>query len=696
MSAPITYFKLTSFLSLVLLVGCSHWTTTRNPAEQPAQTAIPPSAAANSGPVVYPGPDAAAIPADASDQGIIGVYVPAIVTEPPAYYDVPDSAARYADLYPTEVPAPRRRQPRPTGQVTADPGVQDSSGPAINTAPNLALESSFQSLDFDDNAANAGGFLFIPADASGAAGPNHVVSVVNVSLQFHTKDGTPLLDSTAGAPVTGISLQNFFSPLTPANATFDPKVIYDQYENRFLVITLERQDTLAGDAADESRILIAVSDDSDPNGVWYMLGFDSEVNISGNDTWADYPGFAVDEEAVYITANMFEYFSTGGFFAGTRLWIIGKNVGAGGGFYGGGTASVNLFDPYAGGGNPGTSQPAHLFGTAPSNPNVGTWLSFFNGLTNGTNEFLQILRVDDPIGPGTTTFVGPAFIDLGDIDDDPLSGLPDAPQKDTAETIETNDRRTLHSVWRNDKLYVTTTVDPPVGDPNDGQTSAHWVQMNADGTGPTFSDQGGIDGEDIADDVFTFFPSIAVNDSEDVAISYSYSGATVFPGSAVTTRRSADAAGTNTGSQVIQAGQDYYIRTFDSAPCNAPPSDNRWGDYSGIAVDPFDQCFWSFNKYAQSRGTGTTGGCNGRPATEDGRWGTAFGNFCESCKTNIVLDSLAVSGTETHEARDSITALSGGVDATGDLTLTSSLVVLESGFQVTLGGELTVINGPCM
>lgn len=60
----------------------------------------------------------------------------------------------------------------------------------------------------------------------------------------------------------------------------------------------------------------------------------------------------------------------------------------------------------------------------------------------------------------------------------------------------------------------------------------------------------------------------------------------------------------------MHAGEDFYIRAFGG-------SRNRWGDYSGISVDPTDDTtFWVFNEYAALRGTAISG--------EDGRWGTAW------------------------------------------------------------------------
>lgn len=605
---------------------------------------------------------------------IDGYAVPAIVTEPAVTYVTPPDSHIPAGLTPGEVPTPKRPRPRAMGWVdpasvtaaealgTEEPAGDRpagggptkhgaGSGEAIHGAgsnwlggPSTpAFTTTFDSLDFDDNVPNTSGGVFIPPDSSGAAGSDHVVSVTNVSIQAHDKDGTALFGAT------GMSLNAFFTalgcppvidPPLDMNYTFDPKVLFDQHADRFLVVTLEREDSVAlpPDTTDDSRILLAVSATADPTGPWFCTAIASKLMIGGTDHWADYPGFAIDEEAVYITANMFEFATSGGAFGGTRLWVVDKGDGSGG-FYDGGTASVSLLDPY--GANPtcaavapfcGTTQPAHIYGTpSTSSPNIGTWLSYFSGLSAFGLQFIQVMRLDDPLG--TPTFVGPSVIGLGTIDD-VAGALPDAPQMGSAETIETNDRRTLDSVWQDDSLYVTTTIDPETGDPGAGQATAHWIQL---GTTPIgLIDQGDIDGEDIAVGTHTFFPSIAVTSANDVAIGFSASGSLIFPSAAYTVRGNDDAAGTHRGSVVLASGAASYIRTFDAPPCATPAAENRWGDYSAAALDPTDECFWIYNEYALTTGTGTTGGCNGRPDPEEGRWGTKFGRSC-ICSESVAL-----------------------------------------------------------
>ena len=476
--------------------------------------------------------------------GITPIAIPAVVREPPARYIV--NPVPGADAVRAMVPPkPAKAKPRGRGVLFEGklPTEQEGESLALKAA---ALSDSFDSTDFDDNITNTGGFAFIPPDPSAAAGPDHLVNVTNVTVRFHQKDGT--LDFNS-------SLASFFASLSPLTFTFDPKVIYDQFAQRFVIVTLEQTDTAAGDAADTSRILLAVSDDADPNGTWYMTEFNSKITIGGVDRWADYPGFAVDEEAVYITNNMFGFGASGGAYGGVRLWVVDK--GEVGGFYAGSAASVSVLDPYTPAGSIATTtQPAHIFGTAPTD--VGTFLVSYSGLSGGGNEFVQIVRIDDPLGTPTFT---QQFLSFGNVEDTFV--MPDAPQLDTATLVETNDQRALHAVWRDDSLWLTTTISPKAGDPDAGEATAYWLELDTSTLSSiSVADQGALGGEDIATATHTFFPAIAVNSAHDVMIGFSGSASTIYPGAYYTTRQLADAAGTTAGSETLRAGVDYYIRTL--------------------------------------------------------------------------------------------------------------------------------------
>ncbi len=501
-----------------------------------------------------------------------------------------------------ELPEPKKRRPPTRSLKGGDPVPRGAVGaPAAPLVP--PLETSFDAGDFDTNPALNGGFLFIPPDPIGAAGPEHLVNVVNTYLQAWEKDGT--LDFE-------LSLADFFGALGPDGFPFDPKVIYDQYQDRWVVVALEFEDTTFGDPVNDSRLLLAVSDDWDPNGTWFEVAIDAVTDIGGTDHWADYPGFAVDEEAVYVTANMFEFFSFGGTFGGNRLWAIEKGAGSGG-FYDGAGAAVTVLDPYG----PScltsepfcsTTQPAHMFGAAPAG--VGTFLVLFSGLTDGMAEFLQITRLDDPLGSPS---FDSQFVDFGNVSDSSFPPMPDAPQSGTGVLIETNDLRTLDAAWRADSLFVSTTVNPNPGHSEDNEATAYWVQVDTSDLGALALGGGDfVTGEDIAANTHTFMAAISVNSDRNAAVGFADSASSIFASAHFTTLDLA--AGSDTGSEVLRDGLDFYIRDYGSGR-------NRWGDYTGMEVDPADQCFWVFNEYAITRGTPDGSG-------DDGRWGTAFGKFC--------------------------------------------------------------------
>ncbi|MCI0699418.1 T9SS type A sorting domain-containing protein [candidate division KSB1 bacterium] len=498
----------------------------------------------------------------------------------------------------------------------------------LTTLNSPVVDLTFEGFGFDDNPieninpATGAGVRFIPPDPHGAAGHNLVIAVVNSMIEARNKGGYLMWRD---------GLRDFFASLTPGAFPFDPKIVYDQYEDRFVVVALELiVGTASVSPTNVSRILLAVSKDGNPENAtaaeWHFHAINSKVVIprpvTPFDHWADYPGFAVDEEAVYITANMFTFVPFGSF-GGVRLWIVDK--GLAGGFYAGGPASVTVHNPYASAGIATTTMPAHVFGDGGAGAGIGTYLVSYSGLTfggPGGNEAVQVVRVDNPLtGP---TF-SQQFVIVGDLEN--LGGifgfpaLPDAPQPGVdlagiARTIEVNDRRALNCVWRNNALWMVAEINPNSG-PDAGQTTAHWWKLNTSAVpaGPiTLDDQGNIGGEDIASGTFTYFPAVVVNRDGHALIGFSASAPTVFAGAFVTGRTASDPAGTVRPSEVVHAGEDFYFRRFGGA-------NNRWGDYSGIAIDPSNDDFaWVFNEFADQRGTILSAF-----PTQDGRWGTAWG-----------------------------------------------------------------------
>jgi hypothetical protein len=456
----------------------------------------------------------------------------------------------------------------------------------------------------------------IPPDPHGAAGPDSLIAVVNAQIEGVRKDGTGIFGPDSLDKMLGAS-RSF--PSRP----FDPKIVYDVHRKRFVLVALDRFRTQA-DVVTESWIYVAVSKTHDPQSAtaedWHI----HEINSRFNNTWADFPGLAVDEEAIYITTNQL-YSPPPYMLVNPQLWIIAKEP-----FYSGDDASFSLHDftgtSYL---DYGTYSPAMVRKDSGIAPSVGTYLVMYNGLSSSPkgNEFVQIVQVNSPLNNPNFTKVG--RVNIGNIERNPLPVLNDGPQKDEqsrGRLVDTGKRRALQAVWVNDQLWMTMTV-------SDGtQTSAYWVKFSANGIDfpPTFVDKGKINGEDIAATTFTAFPALDVNAKGVAAFGFSAFSLSFYPSAFATIRDdNVDQRGTVRPANLVRAGEGpYFLYSLDA---NADAIDeekkiNRWGDYSSISWDPDDQdCFWAFNEYAGNESWSPTGEQFGE---QFGSWKTAWARLC--------------------------------------------------------------------
>ena len=594
-----------------------------------------------------------------------GIDVPNHVTLPEVSYRHEDAALGRTLRY--DRPRPKGRDPVGKRGVAFEAetfaDVEYAPWlPKLAGAPNPV----FEGISFDTNGSVTSGGRFIPPDPHAAVGPNHVITVTNVAMQVRTKAGA-LVGATT-------SLKQFFGSLGPQTFTFDPKVQYDALANRWLLVTLEQTES-----PDTSFIFLAVSATPDPTGTWFRTKIDAKrtldvdpgAAIRNLSCWGDYPGFGYDEDAVYIALNMFA-FGSGEFCFHALLWIVEKD-----GFFDGTAADVRQIDPYATfGASPLTTQVARIRGTPPPGA-IGTWLVGFSGLSSGSTEFVQLARVDNPLG--TNPMVVLRELSLGDISQ--AAEVPGAKQPANFADIDAGDRRTLDAVWRDDTLWSTFTTNPPSGTNRDEPT-AHWLAIDTDAIGgtstivPFLRDQGDVGGEQLGGNTHTYYPSIDVNARGHVVIGFSASSTTLEAGAYAVSRRPSDVAGTSSAPVTIRAGDDPYLRTFgDGGP-------NRWGDYSSVALDPVDQCFWVYNEYAADRGTPI--------ANEDGRWGTAAGRVCV-CDGNEGTGDTDLDGTCNDV--DSCPTQPGSACTDLAITKTDGRTAVNAGASVTYTLTATNVGG---
>ncbi|MEO1016496.1 MAG: PPC domain-containing protein [Pseudomonadota bacterium] len=432
----------------------------------------------------------------------------------------------------------------------------------------------------------------IPADPTIAVGTEHVLVGVNNRIAWYDK---------SGGQEGGLTLQSFFDELSPENAPFDPKVLYDPFADRYVVLAVDLRgfDEFADDPSDDgSRLLLAISDDGNPNGHWYRQAVDGLEIIDGKNHWADFPAIAVGDDAIFITANMFTFDGAG--FGGSRVWIGDKEP-----LYEGGHSSFARFDPIDLAGNDALSvtlQPSEFLSTTPSGADM--YLASLSGIEDDDgNQVVQIITIDDALGATDPTFET-QFVGIDEIG----GSTDDAPQPEVTSRIDVGDQRALEAVWDDGQLYVTGTAQPTSGE-DAFQSTAFWFQVDtSDPSRFHLVDQGGVGGNEIGFAVRTSYPSIAVNEAGALAIGFAASGPELFPGAYATMRNSDDPPGTVRDSTTIREGEAGI--DFDAFALT-----NRWGDYSGTATDPVDGSFWSFNLFA--------------PEGDDpfDQWATAIGQY---------------------------------------------------------------------
>ncbi|WP_428940841.1 ELWxxDGT repeat protein [Fontivita pretiosa] len=450
--------------------------------------------------------------------------------------------------------------------------------------PAVAAPVAFDGTSKPAIAANAN-----PADPHGAVGPAHVMSVVNRQVVWYDKSGA----QQGNAP----SLNDFFANANPApgaSLLFDPKIIYNTYTCTFFVVALWRSGA-------NSRIYLAESDDHDPNGKWHFRVINATPEMAGS---IDYPGLGAGKDAVYVTAR-----TSGGT---QRLWIVDTrrpltagNAAAVPPVPATPVTSHNLSLGAAAGSD--VFMPAQMYGTI--RDGVGTFLATFRANVGGADDHLYVLRVDNPLTAPALTI---SDLNLGDITQGGMTFT--APQ---AGAVGVDARafgdNVYNAVWRNNALWTSNTILPTTGD-DLGQATVRWYKTDTTNLAAlSVALQGNVGGEDLGVGTHTFYPSIMVDSGGNMGVGFAASSPSLFPGAYFTGRRPDDPVvggiGSTRAARIMQRGLDYYVMAN-------PPAPNRWGDYSGLALDPnATQEFWAYNMYSRIA------------AGAADEWGTRFERF---------------------------------------------------------------------
>jgi hypothetical protein len=168
----------------------------------------------------------------------------------------------------------------------------------------------------------------------------------------------------------------------------------------------------------------------------------------------------------------------------------------------------------------------------------------------------------------------------------------------SANLINGNDWRLRSFEYRNGYAYIVDTVSYnwSSGD----RDVLRWAKLNLGAAGFPIADASFLG----ATTLDYIFPDINADMCDNVAIGFERSGATIYPEVRLTGRLSTDPAGSLGGSVTVKAGETPYS-SFDGSPF-------RWGDYSGMVIDPNGMTFWQMGEYSKIVAAG--------PAANYGNW----------------------------------------------------------------------------
>jgi len=503
-----------------------------------------------------------------------------------------------------------------TSQTQYKGVLEDSPVPDLN----------FLGLDDNNNS--------IPPDVNGAAGPNHLMVTLNTGFRIMDKQGNVISDIGSGS---------FWYPLVGNGDTFDPKIKYDPYEQRWIIVMPSSSDI------NSSRLFIGVSENTDPTGNWFLYSFDADPD---NQYWFDYPNYGFNKKWIVVSGNMF-----GAGFGYSVLFVINKAD-----LYNNepeaGYSRFAIYDGF-------TIVPAETFDKELDEIYM---ISNAGGNNNGTG-YLNLWKVTGDIGNENVNNIG-------------LIGIPEpwsnwagnygnlAPQLGSEQRINSGDGRIQNTVYRNGKLWCVHHIFLPADEPD--HSAIQWMELSTDGT---ILQRGRI--EDTTGFYHFTFPTIAVNSKEDIMIGYGSFSPGQYAAGSYSFRFADDPPNTIRNRYQFKDGLASYYKTYGG-------DRNRWGDYTATCVDPVDELdFWTLQEYADVPGSGYD------------RWGTwwAYVNLdavpSPDFEANIttVPSGSGVNFTDLtkYDPESWLWIFEGGVPSTSTAQNPQNIVYVNTGsFDVTL------------
>ncbi|MGB9724147.1 MAG: hypothetical protein ACPL7G_09650, partial [Chloroflexia bacterium] len=426
----------------------------------------------------------------------------------------------------------------------------------------------------------------LPPDTQGDVGPNHYIQWVNLSFAIWNKSGTLLY-----GPANGNTLWSGFGGPCQDTNDGDPITLYDPLADRWVM----SQFALPNYPSGPFYQCFAVSQSPDPLGSWYRYQFTWPNNYMN-----DYPKIGVWPDGYYMTANQFASGSGQWRGAGVAAFERSKMLQ-------GQSAQMVYFNLYTVNSNYGGMLPSDLDGPVPPTGSPNYFAEWDDSAWIPPNDAVRIWEFHvDWNTPANSTFGLSGnpnqVINTSNVDPNMCGYARNCiPQPGTTVKLDAiSDRLMYRLQYRNFGTYEVLVTNHTVDANGADLAGIHWFELRRSG-GTWSLYQEGVYSPDA---VHRWMGSIAMDQQGNIALGYSVSSSSVYPGIRYAGRLAADPLGQLPQAEaVLRAGSGSQTSTY-----------YRWGDYSAMQVDPTDDCtFWYTQEYYQT--------------TSNAGWQTRIGSF---------------------------------------------------------------------
>jgi len=443
-------------------------------------------------------------------------------------------------------PGARRQMPsQAAAEGTGQPTPVNASDPSFSVqpaSPPAPSGAGFEGLDNSENDALTG-FTYTPPDPQAAVGPSHVFEMVNIIGRIYSRGGTVLQT---------FALSSFFGVPTGFRDT-DPKVLYDSLSGRWFASYVSFRDQ-PGSVNDQARLHLAISQTSDPTGVWnvYFISYAQLI--------PDYEAIGVTTDKLTVASNVFDIDTPNYFGVDTQV-IEKADVMAG---LPGGSVRLTTLARRA---DRFTVRPAQTLSSASD--------QYLTTRANATT--LTIIKITGTPAAGNVVEASATNRTMLAQNTPPASAA-------LGGNIDSGDYRLLDAMWRNGQLWTSASAAcVPTGD-SSTRSCAHVIEVDTIATPPAVV-------QDImfgASGQYFSWPALRTDANSDVYVSLTHTNSAIFAEARATGRPATDPPNTMSGSTVLRAGDVAH-------------NSSRWGDYLGAAVDPvFPRCVWLIGEYAKN------------------------------------------------------------------------------------------------